>query len=44
LTGYFYDKLGSYTAAFFVCIALAVLALAVMFLIRPVTKSHLTKF
>ena len=44
ISGYFYDKLGSYTEALLVCIVLAGLALGIMFYIRPVIKTKLSKF
>lgn len=38
LTGYFYDRLGNYTVAFLVCLALAVIGLIFLLLIRPPDK------
>ena len=44
LTGALHDNLGSYNVAYLICLALGVLALVVMFLIRPVDKTATAKF
>lgn len=43
LTGFFYDKLGNYTVAFLVCLALAILGFISLLLVRPIPKERKTK-
>ncbi|MBM2825465.1 MAG: sugar phosphate permease [Dehalococcoidales bacterium] len=43
LTGYFYDRLGSYTVAFLVCLGLAILGLVALLFIQPVLKGQSVK-